>query len=469
MKGLSTNRQDKGNTCHTLRWMKKSIVKQTFKDTSTVTKLVLIAKYAKESKRAVFSSLAYLLNKEYLLFCYKQLKRGKAAGIDGRTVESYTGEEIASIIEETIMKLKAHTYQPQPVRTVEIPKENGKMRTLGIPTVADRVVQLGMAGILESIFDSSFLPSSYGYRKGKDAHICLKEVNHIIMQQKVNYIIDADIEGFFDHIDHTWLMRCISERISDPVFKRLIWKFLKSGVMNQGEYQKTEEGTPQGGIISPILANIYLHYVLDLWMEVKEKRKIKGYVNLIRYADDFLIGVQYKEDAEILLKDIQERLNKFGLKLSPVKTKIIEFGRFAQENKKKQEKKKLDTFTFLGFTHYCNRTRDGRFSVQVKTNKKKLKAAITETGIYLRTHRTQQLENIWDMLKLKLTGHYNYYGVSGNIEQLKIYYHKTRQLVFKWLNRRSDRKSFNWEEFEERIINNPLPLPKLTYAIYNTW
>lgn len=449
--------------------MKKSLLKQTFKETSTVTKLVLIAKKGAEDKRAKFSTLAYLLNKEYLLYCYKKLKRGKAAGIDHRTVESYTMEEVTAVIEETIQKMKTRKYQPQPVKTVEIPKDKGKTRTLGIPTVTDRIVQLGMAKILENIFNSSFLSSSFGYRKGRDAHACLKEVNHMVMKQKVNYIIDADIEAFFDHIDHKWLMKFISERISDPQFKHLIWKFLKSGVLKQGGYEITEEGTPQGGIISPILANIYLHYVLDLWMEAKEKRKMKGYVKLIRYADDFLIGVQYKEEAEILLKAIGKRLNKFGLKLSLKKTKIIEFGRFAEENRKKRGEGKPETFNFLGFTHYCNTTRDGRYSLQVKTNKKKLKVAIEATRTYLKTHRTAKLEKTWEMLKLKLTGHYNYYGISGNIEQLKVYYYKVRQLTFKWLNRRSDRKSFNWEEFEERLKENPLPLPKLTYAIYNTW
>lgn len=449
--------------------MKKAQLKQTLKETSTVTKLVLIAKKAAEDKRAKFSTLAYLLNREYLLSCFKQLKRGKAAGIDHRTVESYTTDAITAVIEETIQKMKTRTYQPQPVRTVEIPKDIGKTRTLGIPTVTDRVVQLGMARILESIFDSSFLSSSYGYRKGKDAHACLKEVNHMVMQAKINYIIDADIEAFFDNIDHEWLMKCISERISDPQFKHLIWKFLKSGALTTGGYERTDEGTPQGGIISPILANIYLHYVLDLWMEARGKKKMSGYVKLIRYADDFIIGVQYKDEANELLKDIQKRLEKFGLKLSLKKTKIIEFGRFAAENRKKRGENKPETFNFLGFTHFCNTTRNGRFSIQVKTNKKKLKAAIEATSTYLKTHRTGQLEEIWDMLKVKLTGHYNYYGVSGNIEQLKVYYYRVKQLAFKWLNRRSDRKSFNWEEFEERVANNPLPMPKLTYAIYNTW
>lgn len=446
--------------------MKKRIVKQIYKDTSTVTKLTLIAKRVKEHRNGKFTSLMYLLNQQYLMDGYTHLGKKKAAGIDLRTVESYTKEEITDVIEATIQKMKSHTYKPQPVRKVLIPKENGKTRTLGIPTVTDRIVQMGVARILNSIFDQSFLSSSFGYRVGKDAHACLKEVNHMIMQQKVNYIIDADIKAFFDHIDHTWMMKCLSERISDKPFLQLIWKFLKGGVMTDGQYQETEEGTPQGGIISPVLANIYLHYVLDLWMTVKEKKKMKGYIQLIRYADDFIIGVQHKADAETLLKDIGERLNKFGLELSEEKTKIIEFGRFAKENQTKRGRRKPETFDFLGFTHYCSTTRDGRFQIHIKTSRKKARLAESSLNTYLKTNRHKQ---IWEVLKAKLRGHYNYYGISGNYAAIRTYYTKTKLLAYKWLNNRSQKKSFNWGAYERYLILNPLPKPKLTYALYNTW
>jgi len=450
--------------------MKKRIVKQTYKDTSTVTKLVLIAKKARENKGSKFSSLSYLLDKEYLLDCYAQLEKRKVAGIDGRTVESYTKEEIHTVLTQTVFQLKARDYQPQPVRRVSIRKDNGKKRTLGIPTVIDKVVQMGMARILNSIYEPSFLETSFGYRKGRDAHACLKEVNHMIMQKKVNYIIDCDIKGFFDNIDHATMMRCIEQRINDPHFKRLIWKILKSGVMEGNAHRTTtDKGTPQGGIISPILANIYLHYVLDLWMRLRENKRLKGFTQLIRYADDFIIGVQYKEEAEMLLNDITNRLKQFSLEFSGEKTKIIEFGRFAQENREKRGDRKPETFTFLGFTHYCTKTVDGRFMIRVKTSRVKMKKAIVAMKSFLKISRTHELADIWNKTSSKLTGHYNYYGVSGNFEVIQRFYKKTLYLLFKWLNRRSQKKGFSWGGFLRYLSHYPLPKPKLTYAIYNTW
>ena len=343
------------------------------------------------------------------------------------------------------------------------------MRALGIPTVMDKILQLGMTRILTNIFDASFLPSSYGYRVAKDAHACLKEVNHMIMGQKVSHIIDADIQAFFDTINHSDMIRCISQRIGDTKFKRLIWKILQSGVMGEHGYEPTTEGTPQGGIISPILANIYLHYVLDLWFERKGKRHLRGYAKLIRYADDFIVGVQYRSDAERLLTGIALRLKQFGLTLSSEKTRIVEFGRFARETRAKQGKGKPETFAFLGFTHYCGKTRDGRFSAKVKTSKKKLNKAIIAMNSFLKTNRAQPLEELWEILAVKLRGHYNYYGVSGNFESMQRFYWKTFRLAFKWLNRRSQKKSFTQEEYARRCALNPLPRPKITYALYNTW
>ena len=438
-------------------------MEKVLKHISTVTKLTLIAKIAKERRREKFTSLIHLLNTEYLKDCYKRLERRKAAGIDGRTKESYSEQEITEVIDTLYLNMRNRTYRPQPVRKVMIPKANGKLRSLGIPTVQDKIIQEGVARILKSIFEQSFLPVSYGYRENRDAHECLKEVNHMIMQGKVKYIIDCDIKGFFDHLDHRWLMRCIAERISDPNFKRLIWRMLKSGVLNEGKYEQTEEGTPQGGIVSPILANIYLHYVLDLWIEVVEKKKFTGFIKLIRYADDFIIGVQYKHEADQLLSDIRERLKKFGLELSLEKTRIIEFSRFAFLKRRKDGKSR--TFDFLGFTHYRSKTRDGRDTVKLKTSWKKMKLAEMSLNSYLKKNRHKE---IWEILKAKLRGHYNYYGVSGNFVAINKYYHRTIKLVYKWKNRRSQKRSFSWEAFQRYLLVNPLPKPKLTYAIYNT-
>lgn len=436
---------------------------------NTVTKLVLIAKKAKEDKRAKFSRLMYLLNEEYLYECFKLLKNGKAAGVDGRKLESYKDWEIKQAISNAVLLLKARKYQPQPVKRVYIEKGNGKMRPLGIPTVMDKVVQLGITRILSSIYEQDFLEVSFGYRMGKDAHECLKEINHMIMGKKVNYILDCDIEGFFDNLDHRWLMRCVSEKISDPPFKGLIWKYLKAGVMEEGKLLPTRQGSPQGGIISPVLANIYLHYCLDLYFERKIKQNLTGYSKLLRYADDFLIGVQHQHEAMQIMGSLRERLKKFGLTLSKEKTAIKEFGRFARENRYKRGQGKVETFDFLGFTHYCSQTRDGRFNLRVKTAKVRMRKALMAMNIFLKQNRTLRLKETWDILKLKLSGHYNYYGVSGNFQRIKSYYEDVRRLTFKWLNRRGGKKSFNWEGFEKYLTFNPLPKPKLTYVIYNTW
>lgn len=439
-------------------------------ETNTVTKLVLIAKKASEKKTEKFISLMHLMNAEYLLECFKELKKRKAAGVDGRTVESYSIEEMKTILTQTVIDLKQKKYRPKPVRSVDIAKDNGKIRTLGIPTVTDKVIQLAMTKILQAIYEPNFLPVSYGYRPGRDAHACLKAINHMIMQKKVNWIIDADISGYFDNIDHAWMMRCLDERIKDPNFKQLVRRFLRAGVMKENAQHATTKGTPQGGIISPVLANIYLHYVLDLWFEKHEKRQIQGYGEIVRYADDFIVGAQHQSEAKQILTDIEKRLEKFGLTLSIEKTSIKEFGRFATENQSKKGKKKPETFDFLGFTHYNSKTRDGRYKLGAKTSRKKLSKAIQAMDAYLKSVRNQNHpREIWPTLKVKLQGHYNYYGTSGNLEEVKVFYQKTKRRIFHWLSRKSQRSRWNWKEFDSYLSKYPLPQPKLTYAIYNTW
>lgn len=291
----------------------------------------------------------------------------------------------------------------------------------------------------------------------------------MIMRGKVNFIIDADIEGFFDHVDHNWMIRCLDERIADPNFKQLIMMFLKAGVMQGGEYRATTEGTPQGGILSPVLANIYLHYVLDLWFTGQQKQR-NGYTQLVRYADDFIIGVQQRHEAEKIREELDERLGKFGLKLSKEKTRIIEFGRFAGENRKKRGERKPETFDFLGLTHYCTKTKDGRFMVRVKTSQKRMNRSVESMKTWLKQVRNMlPIEKIWPTITSKLQGHYNYYGVSGNFESIQRFFYRTKWLTFKWMNRRSQKKSWNWDEFRRYLETYPFPKPKLTYAIYNTW
>ena len=436
---------------------------------NTATKLDRITTKAKREPKTRFTYLKYLLDEEYLFRCFKGLEKGKATGVDGRTVESYSDDEVRHEVREIIERMKSNKFKPQPILRVWIPKENGKKRALGIPTVMDKIIQLASGNIIQAIWEPKFLPVSYGYRPGRDAHASLKEINHMIMGKPVNYILEADIKGFFDHVDHKWMRKCLEVHIGDPRFLNLITQMLKAEVTEEGKITKTTTGTPQGGIISPILANVYLHYVLDLWFSVAEQKHMRGYTQLVRYADDFVIGCQNKEDAIKLLQDLTQRLAKFGLELSPEKTRIIEFGRFAQENKLKRGDKRPETFDFLGFSHYCDKTRDGRFAVKVRTSKKRMKKSQQTMNKYIKNNRSVPLKQLWGMTKIKLTGHYHYYGVSGNLESLITFHRKTRNMLFKWLNRRSQKQSFNWQQFANFIMRYPLPRPKLYYAFYNTW
>lgn len=306
------------------------------------TKLNLITKHAAEDRKFKFTSLAHLLNEETLKVCFRMLKRNKAPGVDNITYEEYE-KYLNTNVAKLVKRMKAGKYYPQPVRRAYIPKGEGKMRPLGIPALEDKVVQMGVTRILNAIFEPNFLDCSYGFRTGRSCHQALKQLDNTIMTKPANHIIDADIKSFFDNVDHEWMMKMLEEKIADKNFLRIIKKFLKAGVMEEGKSYPTDEGTPQGGLCSPILSNIYLHYILDLWVGKVIKRDMQGYVELVRYCDDFVIVVQYKEEAEKILNLLEERLNKFGLDLSKEKTRVIEFGRYARTNAKRKGKKP-DTF-----------------------------------------------------------------------------------------------------------------------------
>ena len=437
---------------------------------STATRLAFITKRSKRIPQGKIISLAHLLNEEYLQECYRELKKGKAPGIDGRTRESYTDEEIEQVIKETVHKMKIKRYRPKPVKRVLIEKLSGKLRPLGIPTVIDKIVQQGIKKILEAIYEPIFLDFSYGFRQNRNCHQALKAVHTMVMTKPINWIIDVDIKGFFDNVDHHWMIECLNQKIADPNFRSIIIKFLKAGVIQEGKYRKTDKGTPQGGILSPILANIYLHYVLDLWFEHKLKKKINGYTQIVRYADDFIIGAQTKLEAEQILKEIKVRLKKFNLEVSAEKTRIIEFGRYAKENAKNRGKRKPDTFEFLGFTHCVSTSRKGNFLMKVRTSKKRRNNSLKQMNEWLKKIRNRhKAKDIWKVLASKLRGHYNYYGVSSNSREIQNYYHKTMQLTYKWMNRRSQKQSFNWQTFTEYLKLYPLPKPALVYNMYDIW
>ena len=428
----------------------------------TETKLRQITRVTQDKPNYKFTTLAHLLNEEYLVNCFAELKRNKASGVDGISVEEY-GKKIRENLQNLIERMKMMSYRPQPVKRVYIPKENGKERPIGIPAVEDKIVQMGIAKILEAIFEPNFIKDSYGFRKKKSCHNALERVNDEIIFKKVNYVIDADIEGFFDNVSHKWMVEFLEHRIADKRLIRLIVRFLKSGIIEEGKYYEIDEGTPQGGILSPVLSNIYLHYVLDLWLEKKIKKEMQGYVSIIRYADDFIILVQNKSEGERILKELHVRMNKFELNLSKEKTQMIEFGRFAEERSGKKPK----TFDFLGFTHYCGKTREGKFKVGRKTSGKKFRQKIKKVKEWIRGVKNRLITTeIWKSLNVKLKGHYQYYGISGNSKKIEEFYRQIKRLVFKWMNRRSQRKSWSWEKFDKYLTKFPLIKPKIYVSFY---
>lgn len=432
------------------------------------TKLNLITEIAKKDRKSKINNLVYLLNEVNLTECFYKLKGGKASGIDGVSLEEYE-VNLSNNLKDLIERMKRQAYKPQAVKRVYIPKANGKMRPLGIPTIEDKLVQMCIARILNAIYEVDFLDFSYGFRPNKNCHEAINAVDKQIMNNPVNHIIDADIKGFFDNVNHEWMVKFLGERIGDFNLVRIIVRFLKSGIMDKGQFNETVKGTPQGGVISPILANIYLHYVLDLWFEKVMKKKCRGYVGMVRYADDFVICVQYKEESEMIMKEMKERLAKFELELAEDKTRIIGFGRFANKNAKKNGKK-AETFNFLGFTFYCDKGRKGHFKVGIKTERNKFTVKVKEMNNWLKSVRNMiRLKDLWAVFCSKLRGHFQYYGVSGNCAGIRRFYTQSIRLLMKWLNRRSQKKSFNWIQFLKYIEFHNIPKPKIHHNMYTTY
>jgi group II intron reverse transcriptase/maturase len=434
-------------------------------DNITLTKLALISERAQKEPKLQFTSLAHLLNEGFLKECYYSLGRDRASGIDGVSWKEY-GEHLDENLKDLVARMKAKRYKPLPVRRVYIPKNEHEKRPLGIPALEDKIVQKGISWILEAIYEADFLDCSYGFRTGKDCHQALNAVDKIIMRKHIDYVIEADIKGYFDNVSHDWMMKFLQVRISDSSFLLLIRRFLKAGYLEAGKVIATEQGTPQGGNLSPMLSNIFLHYVLDLWFEKKVIPRVKGACNMVRYADDFICMVQYADEAQRIIEALQKRFAKFDLELHPDKTRVISFGRFERERASKQNRRP-NTFDFLGFNHYCGKNRKGKFILFRKTSNKKFRMKCKEMNNWLRQIRNyQKTREWWPVLQAKLRGHYQYYGVSGNMPFLEKFYSLTERMVLKWLNRRRQRKSFNWESFRRYRECYPLPKPRIVHNFY---
>lgn len=416
------------------------------------TSLERIADKAKRLKEYRFRDLYRMLNEEYLHECWLKLNKNAATGVDGISYQQY-GINLTDNIRQLVERLKRKSYRARLVRRQHIPKGNGKMRPLGIPAIEDKLVQYGVMQILQAIYEQDFLDCSYGYRPGRGALDAVHWLRNNL-NTHIAYVVEADIKGYFDNINHDWMIKMLEQRINDKVLLRLIKKWLIAGILEpEGEVVHPITGTPQGGIISPILANIYMHYALNLWVEKVVKKHCKGKVLLCVYADDFVTAFEHKDEAIRFYNVLGKRLEKFGLSLSMEKTKIIRFSRFEIE--------KNGAFEFLGFEFRWIITRKGKPWIQRTTSKKKLLNSIRNFKDWCKKNREKPLKKILATLKSKLCGYYNYYGVIGNSSSLWSFYFKAIGILFKWLNRRSQRKSYTWKGFEEMLKHFGIKVPKI--------
>jgi len=388
----------------------------------------------------------------------------KAPGVDGMRKAEYA-EGLDGRLSELSARLRRMGHRPKPARRVYIPKGDGRHRPLGIPCFEDRLVQDRLSVILQAIWEPEFCQCSYGFRPGRSAHDALRRVGEIITNEHTQWVVEADIKGFFDHVNHEHLMRFLGHRIVDPNFLRMVRRFLKAGVMEDGVVEVSKEGTPQGGLVSPVLANIYLHYVLDLWFERRFKKTCRGKAYLVRFADDFVVCFECEEDARRFLVEMRERLAAFDLEIEPTKTALLRFGDRASDEGRKVGQSGPSTFSFLGFTHFVGRSRRGHFVVGRKTERKRFSKKLKQMKDALRMLRTSGGKAMVKYVELHLRGHMQYYGVSGNIRSVRSYCYQALRQLWKWLNRRSQRRSISWDNFFARVARL-MRRPRIFHNLY---
>ncbi len=418
-----------------------------------------------EPKTCLTSIYHFVKDVDLLRACYQQAEKGKAPGVDGVTKQEY-GRNLESNLEDLSERLGRMAYRPKPVLRRYIPKPGSrKKRPLGLPSFEGKLVEKALSRVLEPIYEADFLDCSYGYRPDRTQPQALAKLGQTIQRRKVSWVVDADIQGFFDHLNQEWLLKFLEQRIGDRRVWRLIWRILKSGVMEDGLERASEEGTPQGGSLSALLSNVYLHYVLDLWVERRFKPSCRGEVDLFRYADDFLVCFQHRDEAEEFLRQLKARLEQFHLVLSESKTKRVAFGRFAREEAQRKGQK-LETFEFLGFTHYCGLSRKGYFKVKRQTSRKKFHASLQRHTEWLKKHRHRlKTGALLRLAKLKLVGHLNYYSITDNGPRCEAFRIQFMRLFFKWLNRRSQRRSYTWEQYFQALAWVGWPLVRRVHDL----
>jgi RNA-directed DNA polymerase len=427
--------------------------------TTVLTRLDRTSQRAKADPEAVFNNLFSMLNYELMWYAFRRLKRGKTPGVDNVTVEDYE-EDLEANLRDLLKRLHRGSYRPQPSLRKTIPKGNGKTRNLGIACVEDKLVQSAIVMILEQIYEVDFYDFSYGYRPDKSCHKALATLGGIIATRKVNWISDADIKGFFDNLCQSQLVELLRKRISDPKLLNLIQRFLKAGVMVDGQLQATEEGVPQGASLSPLLANVYLHYVLDEWFEQEVKPRLRGEAYIMRFADDFICCFENESDAVRYQAVLPKRLARFSLSVAEDKTKLLRFGRFASRDNQRLGEGTPGTFDFLGFTHYCGQSRAGKFKLKRKTSGKKMRVKLMEMRLWFHHQLSTAIGEMWPVLNAKLRGHYQYYGINDNWPMLEVYRSKVRRMAKRHLSRRSQNSYVNWVDFTRFTDLHPLASPK---------
>lgn len=413
-----------------------------------------IANKADQQHDYRFLNLYTMLNKEFLLDSWRYLKKNVASGVDGLSAGEYE-KELESNIENLVERLKKKSYRAKLVKRHYIPKGKDNQRPLGIPVVEDKLLQLSVSRILHVLYEPLFLRYSFGYRPRLSQLDAVKELTYELQYGWYGYVVEADIRGFFDNLNHDWLLEMLNLRINDRSFVGLIRKWLKAGILDtDGQVLHPESGTPQGGVVSPILANIYLHYALDLWFEKHVKPNCKGEVYLCRYADDFVCSFQYKREATRFLQELPNRLSKFSLSLSPEKTFMLSFCKHRMQEKNR--------FCFLGFEFYWDINRLGKPQIKRRTSRKKFRKVLSDFSEWIKKNKSMNFHRLFMIINSKLRGHYNYYGVIGNYDSLKEYYYHIERILKKWLNRRSQRKSYNWHGFRELLKTFKIAKPRIT-------
>lgn len=426
--------------------------------------LLKVMERAKRDPKMRFFSLAHLIDEDALERAYRRLRKDAAVGVDGITKEQY-GLELRSNVADLHSRMKTMRYRHQPLRRMHIPKGKDKTRPIGISSVEDKVVQGALREVLGAIYEPIFHNGSYGFRPGRGAHDALRALDQVLVRGEANWILEADIESFFDSIDRKMLMEMLQERVADTSLLRLIGKCLHVGILDGNEYTEPDEGTAQGSSLSPLLGNVYLHHVLDRWFEQEVLPRLHGKAHLIRYADDFVLGFEREDDARRVERVVRRRFERYGLRLHPEKTRLLPFGR---PDRDEPGGKGPATFDLLGFTHFWRRTRTGGWTPGLKTRTARLRQAITNVADWCRRHRHKPVKEQHAALTRRIEGHFNYFGVNGNTRSLKLLVHQVERAWRKWLSRRGQQQPLSWKRFKDLLRNLPLPKPRVRTQLWMT-